>query len=319
MKDESIAEKPKDKQNSNPQKLSLFDLPNPSATISSDAKSKTDDDFFGLLSMEDPNTTVPVTTPKKNFSNGYYVRTKYLFEPKSSEPFKLSRTKIELFTSCPRCFYLDRRLGTPRPDMPGFTLNNAVDTLLKKEFDLHRAKNQKHPLMAAYNIDAIPFSHEKLADWRHNFTGIQFLHQATNFLIFGAVDDLWVKPNGELIIVDYKATSTQDEINLDDQYKQAYKRQMEIYQWLFRQNGFQVSQTGYFVYCNGLSDRAAFDGKLEFDIQIIPYKGDDSWVEKTLVKAKECLSSDKIPAASGNCDYCKYRAAAAKHDHPHSS
>ena len=38
-------------------------------------------------------------------------RTRNLFDPKSKTPFRLSRTKLDLFLSCPRCFYLDRRLG----------------------------------------------------------------------------------------------------------------------------------------------------------------------------------------------------------------
>jgi RecB family exonuclease len=30
------------------------------------------------------------------------------------------------------------------------------------------------------------------------------LHEPTNLLIPGAVDDVWINPEGELIIVDYK-------------------------------------------------------------------------------------------------------------------
>jgi hypothetical protein len=81
---------------------------------------------------------------------------------------------------------------------------------------------------------------------------------------------------------------------------------MEVYQWLLRQNGYKVSNTGYFVYCNGQTDRKAFDGKLEFDITLIPYEGDDSWVEKTIIKAHNCLNGEKIPEADPNCDYCNY-------------
>jgi len=40
---------------------------------------------------------------------------KKLFDPKSDKPFALSRSKVELFMDCPRCFYLDRRLGIARP------------------------------------------------------------------------------------------------------------------------------------------------------------------------------------------------------------
>jgi hypothetical protein len=49
--------------------------------------------------------------------------------------WKLSRSKIDLFLECPRCFYLDNKLGLKRPPGYPFALNSAVDLLLKKEFD----------------------------------------------------------------------------------------------------------------------------------------------------------------------------------------
>lgn len=229
-----------------------------------------------------------------------------LYNPSSTEPFKLSRSKIDLFLNCPRCFYLDRRLGISRPSGPPFTLNSAVDHLLKKEFDIHRAENTQHPLMKLYGIDAVPFSHEMMDEWRENFKGVQFLHEGMNMLITGAVDDIWVNKNGELIVVDYKATAKDTEVNLDADWQISYKRQMEVYQWLLRQKGFQVADVGYFVYCNGQKSSGSFDGKLNFDIKLIDYKGDDSWIDGTLYKIKECLDSDVIPEAGENCVYCKY-------------
>ena len=53
-------------------------------------------------------------------------RTKGLYTPNASEPFKLSRSKIDLFLSCPRCFYFDRKLGVGRPPGFPFALNSAV-------------------------------------------------------------------------------------------------------------------------------------------------------------------------------------------------
>lgn len=234
------------------------------------------------------------------------VRKRNLFDPKGNAPFKLSRSKLELFHECPRCFYLDRREGIGRPPGFPFTLNNAVDKLLKKEFDLHRVKKTAHPLMQQYGIDAIPFEHPDMNTWRENFVGVQYLHKTTNFLITGAVDDIWANPQGELFVVDYKATSTTSEITLEAEYRQGYKRQMEIYQWLLRNNGFVVSDTGYFVYVNGKTDRAAFDGKLEFDVQILPYTGNDRWVEQIIVDARACLENNSIPESSEKCEYCAY-------------
>lgn len=236
-------------------------------------------------------------------------RVRNLFVPRRPEPFKLSRSKIDLFLECPRCFYLDRRLGVGRPPGFPFTLNKAVDFLLKKEFDLHRAKKTSHPLMKAYGLKAVPFAHEQINEWRENFVGVQHHHQPTNLIVTGAVDDVWLNEAGELLVVDYKATSKAEEVNLDAEWQEGYKRQMEIYQWLLRQNGFIVSSTGYFVYVNGKTDRAAFDAKLEFDIKLIPYEGDASWVEKTLGEIYQCLNGDKIPPAGSDCDYCRYTAA----------
>lgn len=241
-----------------------------------------------------------------------------LFDNSSKEPFKVSRSKIDLFSECPRCAYLDLRLGVKRPSGPSFTLNNAVDELFKREFDIHRAAATTHPLMKAYGVDAVPFNDERLEAWRDALRrGISYHHLPTNLFIRGGIDDVWVTPTGELLIVDYKATSKKEGPTTHEDLYPSYKRQMEIYQWLFRRNDFSVSPTGYFVYANGKSDAKAFDGKLEFDIVLIAYTGDDGWVEPAVVAMKEMLMSEAIPPigtafGGGPCDFCTYREAAGK-------
>ncbi|HUD04730.1 MAG TPA: PD-(D/E)XK nuclease family protein [Patescibacteria group bacterium] len=233
-----------------------------------------------------------------------------LYDSSSDISFRLSRSKIDAFLKCPRCFYLDRKLGVAQPPPFPFSLNTAVDTLLKKEFDILREKGEPHPLMTKFGIDAIPFQHEKLNEWRDaKHAGITYALPNTNLIITGGVDDIWQNPGGELIIVDYKATSKEEEVSLDAEWQIGYKRQMEIYQWLFRMNNFKVAKTGYFVYCNGKTDGDGFDAKLEFDIKILPYDGDDSWVEKAVLDAYECLKGNVIPSSSETCDYCNYRNA----------
>ena len=227
--------------------------------------------------------------------------------------WRLSRSKIGLFLECPRCFYVDNKLGTARPPGFPFNLNSAVDALLKKEFDIHRVAKTAHPLMETYGVDAVPFEHENMDVWRENFKGIEHIHPSTGFKISGAIDDVWVRPNGELIIVDYKSTSKDEKIEaLDKEWHDGYKRQMETYQWLFRQSGFSVSNMGYFVYANASKDAAAFDAKLEFEVTLVPYEGNDSWVEGTLQSIKKVLDSDELPAAAPGCDYCTYRETVGK-------
>lgn len=220
--------------------------------------------------------------------------------------------------NCARCFYLDRRLGVPQPPGFPFALNSAVDKLLKKEFDIHRANKTAHPLMKHYKVDAIPLAHESIENWRDSLRGgITFLHEKTNFLITGGVDDVWINPKGEFIIVDYKSTAKNGTVSLDADWQIGYKRQMEVYQWLFRQNGFPVSSVGYFVYCNGNLDKKAFDAKLEFDIKLLPYKGDDSWVERTVINIHRCLNSETLPSSGADCAFCRYRKMAFEVESDH--
>lgn len=238
-----------------------------------------------------------------------------LYHPESKEPFRLSRSKIELFLNCPRCFYYDRRHGESRPSIPGFTLNSAVDALMKKEFDLLRREKKPHELMTKFHIDAIPFDHPDLPIWRddmHKWEGASVLHPGTNMIVAGIIDDVWVDSQEKLHMVDYKSTSTQKEISLEDEYKQPYKRQIEIYQWIFRRMGLDVSDIAYFVFANATKNRPRFDARLEFDLSIIAHKGNDSWVEPKLFEIAACLRSNKTPPSSHGCEYCQYRDAIAK-------
>lgn len=245
---------------------------------------------------------------------------KKLYDPASSEPFKISRSKIDVFSECQRCSYLDLKLGVSRPSMPSFTLNNAVDELFKREFDVHREAGTVHPIAAKYGVDAVPFNDARMDEWRDALRrGIATHHQATNFYVRGGIDDVWVRPNGELIVVDYKATSKTEGPNSEEHLYDSYKKQMEVYQWLFRQNGFQVSPIGYFVYANARQDASinAFDAKLDFDVNLIAYTGNDSWIEPLLMRMREVLSSDAIPPVGtsfggGPCEHCTYRESAGR-------
>jgi len=122
--------------------------------------------------------------------------------------WKLSRSKIDLFMQCQRCFYMDNKLGLKRPSMPPFLINTAVDTLLKKEFDAHRAQDIQHPLQKEYGIDARPAQHPQINTWRENFEGVQYFHEPTGLLVSGAIDDLWINKAGEYMVVDYERYQT---------------------------------------------------------------------------------------------------------------
>jgi len=209
---------------------------------------------------------------------------------------------------------MDVVMGLGRPSTPPYTLNSAVDSLLKNEFDLLRKNGQRHELMEKYAIECTPLSHPNLPQWRGEVTAYEgaLAHdEASSLTINGLVDDLWQDKDSNMVIVDYKATSTTKEISLDDEYKQSYKRQMEVYQWIFRKLGFKVSNTGYFVFANALKNLPKFDGRLEFTMSIIPYTGNDNWVPLTLMEIRESIESSHIPEPANDCEYCSYKKMSA--------
>lgn len=229
------------------------------------------------------------------------------YNPLSDKPYKLSRSRIDNYLNCPRCFYMHERKGIKAPSGPTLSLNNAVDNLYKNEFDIYRKEKKAHPLMQKHNLNCIPYDHEKLPEWRNAFKGIQWHDKETNFLLFGGIDDVWINTDDELHIVDYKATAKKTfNPNFDTGWEVCYKRQIEIYQWLFRKNGFDVQNIGYFVYCNGIKENVLFNNELKFKVKIIPHKGDDSWLDKTVKEIYQVLNSEEIPEPSPNCEYCRY-------------
>ena len=88
----------------------------------------------------------------------------------------------------------------PRPEPRSRYGNSAEYEVLGQRYRVmdtsygYRERGEKHPLIEQYGVDARPVPHEDLDTWRRNFTGIQYLHEPTNFLIFGAIDDLWQSP-----------------------------------------------------------------------------------------------------------------------------
>ena len=134
-----------------------------------------------------------------------------------SEIIKLSRSTVEKYISCPRCCVLDKKYQIRPPSLP-FTLNIAVDNLCKNEFDYYRNKEEPepHPLflendgVTEYLIDVVPFKHKDLDKWRNFRQGISFTDDKMGYTFYGAIDDVWIKKNGDLIISDVKSTSKKE-------------------------------------------------------------------------------------------------------------
>jgi len=226
----------------------------------------------------------------------------------------LSRSALEQFTRCPRCFYLQRRLKVKLPSMVPLTLAVATDALLKNEFDTVRSTGATHPLWEREQLNVRAFVHPEMEAWRNNFQGIRIEHKGTGCLITGAIDDVWQdRSTGALHIVDYKSTSKADTPTLETGWGPSYKRQIEIYQWLFKKAEFDVHAEAYFLYVNGSKSGGFFEnglmGVMRFDAVLLRHVGATEWVDDLIERAVECLRGPGIAEPGAECELCLHVTA----------
>jgi hypothetical protein len=69
---------------------------------------------------------------------------------------------------------------------------------------------------------------------------------------------------------------------------------------------FKVSDIAYFLVCNGLKTLDKFDATLRFDLTLVPYKTDTSWVKNKIVEMKKVLDAKEVPSLNKNCDKCMF-------------
>jgi len=245
------------------------------------------------------------------------IRKNNTYKYQTGKTFKLSRSGIDSFIKCQRCFYLNKVGNIKDIGMPGFSLNSAHDELMKKELDIYREKGEAHPYMESLKRNLIPFQHENMEDWRNNFKGVTYHHEKTDLIITGAIDDVWIDTDtNELVIVEYKSTSTQSEIDLNDgtPWKEQYKRQIDIYQWLFKMNGFPVADDSVFLYSNGLKTSRKFNDVMKFKTYVLEYKGSTEWVEEKIHEIKKVLDGKYIPEIKEECETCSYIVSVKEFD-----
>ena len=244
-------------------------------------------------------------------ATGKRSRASSIYKPNQIEPFRISRGKFYNFLTCPRCFYMDRVHGIISPSMPGWTLNETTDKLLKKEFDICREEQKPHRIFLENNLNhLVPFNHPDMDKWRDSLRhGLTVNYK--NIILTGGVDDIWQDTNTkELIIVDYKSQASSYEVEtesyLSSAYHEGYKIQMDFYAFLLKEMGFSVCKTSYFLVCNADRSAEGFFGKLDFSETLIPYNWNADWMPTELDKMLNVLNSNKLPFSNESCENCAY-------------
>lgn len=245
--------------------------------------------------------------PRYNGVNGpLCIKTRGTYKPEETT-FLCSRSSLEKFSNCPTCFYMEQKIGLKPPPSAGWAINSAVDELVKDEMDRHRMNGTTPEILKDTGLQL--FCHENLNNWRETSKGIRYKDEQMNIDFYGAIDDVLVNEHGELVMMDTKSTSKKDDILTSENVWNnglSYKRQLEIYSWLFQKNGFPVSSTGYLLYYNGIKKSNEFNGIMKFKTTLVPFELDTIWVDFCIMDMIECLQQESIPQWNDKCDQCLY-------------
>jgi len=221
-------------------------------------------------------------------------------------PFPISRTKVDLFFDCKRCFFLELKFGIKRPHGTPLVLNNTIIEQLKKEFDFFRKKQDIHPDIMKLNRKFVPANHERIIDWRNPFKGVRHIHKETNLKLFGTIDDLWFDlETRKYLTVIFKSTSKKEPLEISNIWP-GYWKQLSFYTYLLKKNSMEISNSGLIMYVNAIKEKDILNKEIKFDFFLFEQKLDFTWIENTIKEIYKLLINDSIPEHSGKCKFCNY-------------
>lgn len=228
----------------------------------------------------------------------------------------LSRRQLDLYLKCARCFWLEKRHGVKLPDTYPLALNQAMDTLLKEEFDAYRSRGERHPVCGDHVVAREDGSLEevsrgpvkarlfgeldRLQEWRNNRKGIRWTDPLTEVTLYGAIDDLLEFEDGSLAVLDYKSSGASA-----IKVYPSYRFQLDVYTYLLEQQGYKTAGLGYLAYFVAVKSRG-FGGHLPFQGTMVGVPTDSSRVVEVFREAVALSHSDSVPPSGEECDLCRW-------------
>lgn len=213
--------------------------------------------------------------------------------------YKLSPSSLSLFQDCPLCFWLRFRKGVKHPPTIFPSLPSGMDSILKKHFDCYRAKGALPPELGELEGVKLFDDTEKLREWRNNFKGIRFFDKERDAVLFGAIDDMLVKEDGKMIVLDFKTRG----FPLKDDTHTYYQSHLNLYTFLLQQNGHPTENYAYLLFYH--PSEVKEDGSVLFNTDLVKMNTKPEDAEELFHKAVEVLGKGEPPAAE-ECGHCVY-------------
>jgi len=217
------------------------------------------------------------------------------------KPLKISRSKLDTFIHCQRCFWLEVHGKAPPIDM-AMGIYNILDAVQKNYYDKYREEGLP-PLLKG----KLPF---KLADInlvKKLRIGIFFKDKKLNAVLWGKMDDCFIDDKGRLVVMDNKTSSGEPK----PEYEKGYKFQLNTYAYLLIKNGFKINPYACLVYY--IPEKESDFGKgIKFKVHVNRIKLDITKIHGIFKKAVEIARKDQPPSRHEECEMCMWTEGMTK-------
>jgi hypothetical protein len=214
----------------------------------------------------------------------------------------LSKSTLEIFMDCPRCFWLAKvgKLERPRSPMP--SVLNAIDASMKAWVELNLLKPET--IVWLGGSTAVPFPDRDVVENYRSWRSFQAVIQTHNVKVkaWGELDELLLHPDKTVSPWDFKSKGSAG----DEEYsKKYYQLQADMYHLLLDANGHTCSGFCYFTY---IWPMEFTDKGMQWNHSTHRIASDPHRATAVLEAATLCLEGACPPSRDG-CTYCAYVSA----------
>ncbi len=167
---------------------------------------------------------------------------------------RLSKSQLDKFQACARCFWLKHRAGLDQPEMISSKVWKGIERVTQAYYDEHRAaKTTPLHLVGQRGVPegAIPYQGDRIDLKSLRYWGKGLAFEVDGVLVTTALDDmlqvadLSVEGGTRYVVIDYKSKSkpTDEEATAD-----LYENQADVFDYACNVNGYRTDGVVLFDY-----------------------------------------------------------------------
>lgn len=207
---------------------------------------------------------------------------------------RLSKSQLDKFQACARCFWLKQRRKLDQPDMISSKVWKGIERVTQVHYEVYRQRQETPPnLVGQVPAGAIPYQGDRidLAALRYWGKGMPF--KVDGITVTTALDEMleWeTAAAGEkkYAVLDYKSKSKPTD---EESTRDLYQNQADVYDLACNLNGYPTDGVVYFDYWSPASVEGSESGSTtqKWVSQVIALKADHERIKGIIRAAAACL------------------------------